>query len=219
MAVSSQSVFDIAAYGFRQAAQYVDVAESTLRSWVGAEGLIRPADVGVLSFNNLAEAHVLKALRRTHRLSLQAIRKALAELAQNRRTAHPLLDERFETDGVSLCIRDEEEVINLSQQSQREIRQLVSVYLKRVRRDGEGRVARLFPFVIADREGEPETISIDPTVAFGKPVLAGTGVSTAVIAGRFSARDSVADLAAEYQVAPGVLEDAIRWEMSRGRAA
>lgn len=219
MSVAVQSVFDTAAYGFRQAAQYVDVPESTLRSWAAADGLIRPADSGVLSFNNLAEAHVLKALRRTHRLSLQAIRKALSELARTRRTAHPLLDERFETDGVNLCIRDEDNVINLSQQSQREIRQFVSVYLKRVRRDGEGRVARLYPFVVADREGEPETISIDPTVAFGKPVLAGTGVSTALIAGRFSARDSLADLAAEYQIDPSVLEDAIRWEMSRGRAA
>jgi uncharacterized protein (DUF433 family) len=56
-------------------------------------------------------------------------------------------------------------------------------------------------------------------VSFGKPVLAGTGISTSVIVGRFNARDSVSDLAREYGVATAVLEDAIRWEMNKGKAA
>ena len=47
----------------------------------------------------------------------------------------------------------------------------------------------------------------------------GTGISTSVIAGRFTARDSIRDLAAEYQVDIAILEDAIRWEMSKGKAA
>lgn len=172
-----------------------------------------------LSFNNLAEAHILKAMRNVHGLSLQAIRKALAELAHLRKSDHPLLDETFETDGVDLCIRDQDEVINLSKRSQREFREFVSLYLHRIQRDERGRVARLYPFVVAEREDEPRHISISPVVSFGKPVLAGTGISTSVIAGRFQARDSIADMAQEYQIAADVLEDAIRWEMNKGRAA
>ncbi|HEX3966418.1 MAG TPA: DUF433 domain-containing protein, partial [Edaphobacter sp.] len=97
--------------------------------------------------------------------------------------------------------------------------EFVSLYLHRIQRDDRGRVARLYPFVVADRESEPKNISISPTVSFGKPVLAGTGISTSVIVGRFNARDSVADLAREYNVMPAVLEDAIRWEMNKGKAA
>jgi uncharacterized protein (DUF433 family)/DNA-binding transcriptional MerR regulator len=214
-----QSVSDIAAYGFSQAAHYVGVPVDTLRRWIGEGGLIRTPAPDALSFNNLAEAHLLKAMRRVHGLSLQQIRKALAELGKQNPSAHPLLEKEFETDGVSLCIREEDAVINLSKKSQQEFKEFVSLYLHRIQRDGAGRVARLYPFVVADRAGEPKHISISPTVSFGKPVLAGTGISTAVIVGRFNARDSVEDLAREYGVLPAVLEDAIRWELNKGRAA
>jgi uncharacterized protein (DUF433 family) len=215
----AQNVFDTPAYSCLQAAHYVGVPNHTLSRWVGEDGLISTPAPNALSFNNLAEAHILKAMRKVHGLSLQGIRRALRELAQLRHTAHPLLDETFETDGVNLCIRDDDEVINLSQKGQREFREFVSLYLHRIQRDDEGKVARLFPFVVAERENEPRYISISPTVSFGKPVLAGTGISTSVIVGRFNARDSVADLAREYDVSPAVLEDAIRWEMNKGRAA
>ena len=219
MTSAAQSVFDQPAYSCRLAAQYAGLSYATLRSWIGSDGLITTPTASILSFNNLAEAHILKAMRRVHGLSLQRIRKALSELSTIRQTAHPLLDESFETDGVNLCIREEDDVINLSKRSQREFREFVALYLHRIQRNPEGRVTRLYPFVISEREDEPKSISISPTVSFGRPVLTGTGVSTSVVVGRFNARDSVHDLAEEYQVDVSVLEDAIRWEMSKGKAA
>jgi uncharacterized protein (DUF433 family)/DNA-binding transcriptional MerR regulator len=219
MADLTQSVFDTPAYNCLQAAQYIGVPVHTLRRWIGEDGLIVTPHSNALSFNNLAEAHILKAMRKVHGLPLQGIRKALAELARVRHSEHPLLDETFETDGVDLCIRHEDAVINLSRKGQTEFREFVSLYLHRIQRDDAGRVARLFPFVVAERADEPKSISISPTVSFGRPVLAGTGISTSVIVGRFNARDSVADLALEYQVPVAILEDAIRWEMNKGKAA
>jgi uncharacterized protein (DUF433 family) len=218
MSISSAPVFDQPAYSCLQASQYLGLRPATLRGWIGRDGLINTPAANTLSFNNLAEAHILKAMRRDHKLPLQRIRRALKELEKMRHTTHPLLDETFETDGVGLCIRDEEDVINLSQSSQKEFREFVALYLHRIERKN-GQVTRLYPFVVAERADEPKSISISPTVSFGKPVLVGTGISTSVIAGRFHARDSVQDLAAEYQVDPGILEDAIRWEMSKGKAA
>jgi DNA-binding transcriptional MerR regulator len=191
MSMHDQSVFDQGAYSCLQAAQYLGISYATLRGWTAPNGLIAIPESGALSFNNLAEAHILKAMRRVHGLSLQGIRKALAELALTRKTSHPLLDESFETDGVDLCVREGLDVVNLSRKSQREFREFVSLYLHRIQRNEEGKVARLYPFVVSEREDEPKTISISPTVSFGKPVLAGTGISTSVIAGRFSARDSL----------------------------
>jgi uncharacterized protein (DUF433 family) len=218
MVTAATSVFDQPAYGCLQASQYLGLGNGTLRAWIGSDGLIYPPMANTLSFNNLAEAHILKAMRHRHKLPLQGIRKALKELAKLRQTAHPLLDEAFETDGVDLCIRDQQEVINLSKSSQKEFREFVALYLHRIERI-DGRVTRLYPFVVAEREDEPKSISISPTVSFGKPVLTGTGISTSVIVGRFNARDSIEDLAAEYQVETASLEDAIRWEMSKGKAA
>ena len=75
-------------YTLAQAARYLKIAPATLRSWVrgreyprasGAgrsEPLIRAADR--LSFANLIEAHVLRALRVNHRVTMAAVREALA---------------------------------------------------------------------------------------------------------------------------------------------
>jgi hypothetical protein len=192
-----QSMFDTPAYGGPQAAHYVGVPYDTLRRWISDPLLILTPSPNVLSFNNLAEAHMLKAMRKVHRISMQGIRKALDELAKLRNTQHPLLDETFETDGVDLCIREEGRVINLSKSCQEEFREFVSLYLNRISRDEVGQVTHLFPFLLNDARDEPKHISISPKVSFGRPVLTGTGISTSVIAGRFQARDSVNDLAAE----------------------
>jgi uncharacterized protein (DUF433 family) len=196
----------------------VGLPSHTLRGWISDAGLIRTPAPNVLSWNNLAEAHVLKAMRKVHGLSMQGIRKALRELENLRASAHPLLDESFETDGVNLCIREEDRIINLSKHRQQEIKDFVAIYLHRIRRDG-GIATHLFPFIVADTADEPQTISISPKVSFGKPVLAGTGISTSVIVGRFKARDSLAELAREYEVSEAVLEDAVRWELGRAEAA
>jgi uncharacterized protein (DUF433 family) len=219
MIASLQSVFDTPAYSCLQAAHYVGVPKHTLARWIGEEGLIQTPAPSSLSFNNLAEAHILKAMRKVHGLSLQSIRNALRELSEFRKSEHPLLDETFETDGVDLCIREQDQVINLSRKGQREIREFVALYMHRIERDKSGQIVNLYPFIVADRANEPKHVSISPIVSFGKPVLAGTGISTSVIAGRFIARDSVADLASEYGVSAAVLEDAIRWEMNKGKAA
>lgn len=214
-----QSVFDTPAYSATQAAHYVGVPYPTLRHWIGTKGLITAPEPNVLSFNNLAEAHILRAMRRSHKLSLQGIRKALQELSKLRNTPHPLLDETFGTDGISLCIIEEDQVVNLTAKLQTEIREFVALYLRRIERDADGRAAKLYPFVVQESASEPRHVSISPTISFGRPVLTGTGISTAVIAGRFAARDSITDLAKEFEVEPGILEDAIRWEMLKGKAA
>ncbi len=218
MSSQSSSIVDIPAYSAPQVAHYAGVPYPTLRSWVELD-LIRAPRPNYLSFNNLAEAHVLKSMRSVHKLSLQAIRRALQELALRRSSAHPLLDEMFETDGVNLCIREDDRVYNLSQRSQQEFREFVSLYLHRIERDAEGKAMRLYPFITRHQAGDPKHVSISPAVSFGRPVIAGTGISTAVIAGRFAARDSLAELAREYGQDEFVLEDAIRWEMLKGKAA
>jgi uncharacterized protein (DUF433 family) len=214
-----QTASDTPTYSSSQASHYVGVPYETLRNWIGPKGLITTPKPNILSFNNLAEAHILKAMRRRHKLSLQGIRKALHELGRLRQTSHPLLDETFGTDGVSLCIFEEDKVINLTQKLQTEIREFVALYLQRIERDATGRAQKLYPFIAREDANEPRHVSISPTISFGRPVLAGTGIATALVAGRFAARDSVTDLAREYAVDQQVLEDAIRWEMLKGKAA
>jgi uncharacterized protein (DUF433 family) len=78
----------------------------------------------------------------------------------------------------------------------------------------------LYPFTRKELStDEPAPVEIDPRVAFGRPVLIGRGVPTAVLADRFKAGDSLADLAEDYDTSTENIEAAIRSELTRREAA
>ena len=55
---------------------------------------------------------------------------------------------------------------------------------------------------------------IDPRVSFGRPVIAGTGIPTAVLAEQFKAGDTVPVLAKESGADEEAVWDAIRCELA-----
>jgi len=222
------------AYTYVEAAHYLNLPVSTLSSWFKGQTYTlndevrrfepvitldgRPGEG--LSFLNLVEAHVLAALRREHRIPLQKVRRALDYVERQLGVERPLINARFETDGVNLLVRELERLVNVSQEGQLEIEPVIRTYLRRIERDSSGLPIKLYPFtrraVSAD---EPQPVEIDPRVSFGRPVLAGRGVPTAVLADRFKAGDSLTDLAEDYDTSPQVIEEAIRCELSRREAA
>jgi uncharacterized protein (DUF433 family) len=70
---------------------------------------------------------------------------------------------------------------------------------------------RLYPFPTEARTGH-RPIAIDANIAFGRPVLVARGISTHAIAERLDAGESVADLAADYDLAPSDIEQAALYE-------
>jgi uncharacterized protein (DUF433 family) len=211
MASAVANLNDFPTYGMAEAALYLRLPYQRVRSWTKDSGLILPGPNGLLSFNNLLELHVINGLRKQYALPLPRIRQAVEEYGRSCASEHPLLDPNLQTDGFYLFLREGEKYINLSRSGQFAIPAIVSLYLRRIERHAEE--IRFFPFVVNDSEDEPRHVQISPTVAFGKPVLAGTGVTTEVIAGRFLSRDSIADLAEEYAVDQSKIEDALRWEL------
>lgn len=61
---------------------------------------------------------------------------------------------------------------------------------------------------------EPRSIVIDPRVAFGRPVLAGTGIPTALVAERYKAGETMEDLAKDYERDRVDIEEAVRCELN-----
>jgi uncharacterized protein (DUF433 family) len=203
-------------YSSVEAALCLRLQLQDVRRWVG-EGVIS-APRGGISFLNILELHILKGLRKEFRLSFQRIRSALEEYSQTEPSDHPFLDPRLETDGIHLFLHEGDEYLNLNRPRQRGIPQILSTYLRRIDRL-ENHEFRFFPFVVGEDPQEPRTIQMSPNVAFGRPVLANTGIATEVIAGRFRARDSVSELAEEYGVPISMIEDAVRWELPQLNAA
>jgi uncharacterized protein (DUF433 family) len=219
---------ELPAYTIAEAAHYLLIPQATLRSWV--IGRKYPVKIGQrffkpviivpnpsrtqLSFINLVEAHVLDAIRRQHDIPLKKIRQAVNYLCKNLGSNHPLADQRMETDGRDLFIQKFGQLINISQEGQLAIRQLLAAHLERIERDVSGAVLRLYPFTRKRESVEPKYIVMDPFVSFGRPVLAGTGIPTSVIADRYKAGESVDQLAGDYGRERPEIEEAIRCELA-----
>lgn len=218
MKIAHNQLYEEPAYGSAEAAVYLKVPYQTLRYWLTGFNtrppIINPAETDPvrLSFLNLLECHVLAGMRKIYDLKLPRVRNALIKLGEDdfRQSKHPLIDEAFLTDRKNLFIQRLGKIVNVSQYGQMDLN-FYHVHLERVEVDPNG-MFRFFPFVVQPGNTEPKTIEINPMIGFGKPVIAGTGISTAIIASRFNARESIADLAAEYGCSSQKIEEAIRWE-------
>lgn len=218
---------EMPAYGVTEAAHYLRMPPATLRAWVrgqhcttarGRSGFFRPviqltrAEHPLLSSVSLVEAHVLHAIRREHQIPLQKVRKALDYLATHLDAPHPLATQRFETDGVDLFVEQYGHLVNISQSGRLAIRALLEAHLRRIEWDAKGVAARLYP---RKREPtEPKFVMIDPAVAFGRPVLAGSGIPTVIVAERYKAGEGIDALAEDYGRQRLDIEEAIRCELA-----
>ncbi len=221
---------NVPAYGFVEAARYLQMPQATLRAWTlgqayGEKGhrrrfkpviAIADPERRLLSFLNLAEAYVLDALRREHKVSLQKVRLALTYLTTNMKPASqsPLAEHRFATDGLDLFVEHYAELINVSRDGQLAMREMLEMYLGRVVWDeSSGLISRLYPFTRRDQSpASPRVVIIDPRIAFGRPVIAGTRISTATVVERWIAGESFGTLAEDYGRPQSDIEEAIRWQ-------
>ncbi len=197
---------------------YLRVPIKTLEYWAFGRGRVAPVIRAAakhprsLSFMNLLECHMLASMRSLYDLRLPKIRRAVAHLNKTSGFKHPLIEQPLYTNRIDVLIKEIDKLVNLSRGGQLVIPEIVEAHLERVEYDKEIGVFRFYPFVRERSASEPKFIVINPALGFGKPVIAGTGISTAVIASRFNARESVPDLAKEYGLEEREIEEAIRWE-------
>jgi uncharacterized protein (DUF433 family) len=224
-------------YRLPEDAHYLRVPESTLRMWMFGQAYpttagtmrsrpiiaIAAEDPPQLSFVNMVEAHVLSAIRYQHGVSLQAVRRAVEYLTKEFHSRHPLAAEQFQIDGVNLFV-ERLGLLNVSAPGQFAMPEILRALLRRIDRDDHGLAVRLYPFSrrplpsLPALNESPRVVVIDPRVAFGRPALVGTGVSTSTIAERFDAGESIEALAADYDRPRAEIEEAIRCELIRDAA-
>ena len=166
----------------------------------------------VLSFWNLIEAHVLRALRTEHGVSVKAVRKALEYAEAQLNLKRLLLSQDLSTSAGRLFLDRYGQLIDLSASGQIALRQILEAHLRRVEWDEWKFPVRLYPFLHSEALGPERPIAIDPAVAFGRPIVVSRGVTTVVIAERIDAGETVEDLAADYDLSTGEIEQAILYE-------
>lgn len=228
---------ELPAYPLDFAASLLLLPKSTLKAWVfGAEWkpkgeprrmfvpLIDPPNRSehMLSFVNLVEAHVLKAVRRKHLVHMVKVRDAIEGLKQQFNTIHPLADVDLLAGGKDLFLREHEQLLNITMGKNLAM-DFLEVYLSRIDRDVNLRAAKLYPFVVEPirvgkrmiEQDAKKVIAIDPYVSYGRPVIDGTGISTDAIAERFWGGDSIDDLIEDFARTKSEIEDALRYERAQ----
>ena len=224
---------EIPAYNIALAAQYLHLPTSTLRDWVQG-GVYRVAagtkrfaplinlpnpKVQLLSFYNLAEAHVLSALRRVHNVKMPAIRKALDYVTERFHWERPLIQQEFKVAGASLFVERLDHVfVDAGTSGKQVMLDFIREYMTRL--EWEDKLAvKFYPFTRKEFSNSPKLILIDARLSFGRPVIISNRVPTAIIAERYKAGDSTKHLARDYACPIEEIEEAVRCELNSQLAA
>jgi uncharacterized protein (DUF433 family) len=228
---------ELPAYPIPEAAQFLRMPVATLRSWVlgrlygtrkGSRKfqpviVVPDLDTPSLSYMNLVEAHVLRAMRFHHGIQLRRVRTAIDFLRERFASVHPLAEHDFLTDGFDLLVESFGELINASSYGQAAFSDVVRAFLQRIDRDPKsGLPLTLYPLrydasIAAGLQAKP--VALTATIAFGQPVVPNTGVKAAVLFDRWSAGETLSELSDDYGLEPRQIEPAIQWYAAVARKA
>ena len=228
---------DAPAYAVRDVAHILNIPTSTLRSWLYGQAYTSQDGTpqhfkaliaaqhkqrgDALSFMELVEAHVLTSLRRQHFVRMHDIRRALEKILEQTPNAnHPLAEKQFAVLGKNLFIEETVKLTSITRDGQQALKTLLDGSLKRIQRNPSGHAIVLFPFPRSFRgdASPPKSIVVNPRIAYGRPVLAGTRIPTAVIAERVATGETLDEVAEDYDRSAAEILEAIRWELAASAA-
>jgi len=206
-------------YTLKEAAYYLGVKFPTLKTWFYGrhyptaadpktpwERVFIPADedAELLSFNNLAEAHVLAATRYEHDVPFKSVREAIKNIAAtgSHSAKHPLLSNDFLTNGYLLFVKDLYGLKNVTNE-QLSLQDIMKEFVVRVITDDRGPF-KIFP--LAKKEPKDRLISIRAGVCGSRPILDGTRIPVHAILRRINAGENIDFIAEDYEINPQVVE-------------
>ena len=201
-------------YTVKEAASYLGIEAATLATWffgrrysTKSEGqkfwnrVIVPAhdELRLLSFFNLAEAHILAATRYQHKVPFPAVRDAIANIQQEfpASATHPLLSKDFYTNGSHLFVKELQRTIDVSRQ-QLSFKNIMNKFIKRVVSDKHDKPFKVFP--LAEGEPDDKVISSVSGVSHSRPIIEGTGIPVLAVWRRYKAGEDPKFLAKDYRV-------------------
>ena len=167
-----------------------------------------------LSFLELMELRVVVGLLEFPDISLQKVRRAADAASEVLGTKHPFASRRIFTDGSEILATIEagsssgSDLVELTQARGLQIAaaKIMHPILKEIEYSDTTALAETWwPLT------KQVPIVLDPRVMFGSPTVAGTRITTSVLA-RLAEHDPIADIADAYEIGPELVEEAVRFE-------
>lgn len=122
-----------------------------------------------------------------------------------------LLREELRTEAGKVFLERYGQLIDLTASGQLAMKLALEDHLRRIEWDAAKFPLRLYPFLVPIGSTD-RPIVIDPRIAFGRPVLDRKGISTSAIVDRVDAGETVDDVAADYDLRPEEVEQAVVYE-------
>lgn len=207
------TLLELERYRPTDAARMVGLRPSTARGWLQQAGA-DPAGGHAVSFISLVEMVMVREIRRETKLSMQAVRKHVAEAARILNTPHPLARRRFLVDGkhlfVGLSGDGDAPFMELGTSGQIA---LEAVLVDRAQvldflEPGDNDFAcRWYPL------GRDRDVVVDPAVGWGTPVVMGTRIFTRTLVQAVRAEgDDVQRVADLYELNVSQVRAAMEYE-------
>ena len=211
-------------YSAREAAHIIRVPTTTLRRWlfgyqskdVTHAGLWQPElnATGIISFHDLLELKLVHEFRQ-YGLSLPVIREAAKIAREEFNTAYPFARQHFHTDGKRVFLEAAEymhdthlvDVISKQYVMDKVYR---PSFLASIDYSALGDAERWYP--MNDTLYPNKSIVLDPQRAFGKPILAESGIPTRVLYEAYQLHEPPEVIAANYGITPEAVAQAVLYE-------
>lgn len=215
-------------YTFQEAAKLIDASAQELRRWLNgglynaqdSEGRVSneplwqtellESEIQGISFHDLLEVRFVKAFRK-HGVSLQTIRLASRNARELFDHPYPFTCKRFRTDGRSifadaLAESGETELLDMGKRQYAFSKIIESSLYHGIEFGNDELASRWYPMP------RSKVVVLDPTIAFGKPIVANEGIRTSILYDAFQVEQSKPYVAKIYDVPIAAVEAAIRFE-------
>ena len=208
-------------YSIGEAARYTGISPRTLYSWfrdprrnVFVSDYVDDTQLEAISFYDLIDCLVVADLRH-FRISMQHIRQVKSIFSQRFATPHPFCHKGFFIDVSKRRILDTIKDSDGSRflvdaiTGQGEIEKAIEPHLRKIDYSNTTKLARLWRIYTG--------IEINPEVRFGKPVIAGTNLTSKIIAMQYYAYDRNAGHVSEmHNIKRAQVLNAVRFEVLKG---
>ena len=120
-----------------------------------------------------------------------------------------MLCPELRTSAGELFLEKYGELVNLNKAGQIAMKLMLQAHLKRIELDESNIPIRLYP-----ADTGTNVIVMDPRVAFGRPIIARRGISTAAIVDRIDAGEDADEIAADYGLEPSEVYEALVYDQA-----
>ncbi len=182
------------------------VAESPAPYGIDSLGIKGQGAERHMHFLSLIEIYTVMRLREL-KVSFPTIRRARSDLARRLKVEHPFATQSIFVDGAKLLTENDDLCYELGTNGQIAMRNVLEPFWSRVDFETTTRMAeRFYP------QGRSSQVVVDPRLAFGRPTIVGTAITTEALASLYKGGEALHTLALQFDLNENAIHDALAFE-------